>query len=267
MKPAKCSKSTRVYIFGLLLLHSGLASAISTNQIDTFSDGTLQSWMMGSPVATDSLMTIVNDGGPTGVGDNYLEVSSDSTLTTAGKRLTFFNQDQWTGDYLGTGVIAISMDLKNFSSSETLTLRLGINGGVSVIDGGLFATSDSVTLASGSNWTHVVFSFDPLDLVSVSGASGTTGNNVLATLGNVTELRLLNSAVPDWNGLPVTATLGIDNIKVVPLPPALTLFVSGLITLLSNKRRRINQLQRSTNYRESPYLMLASAWLLLAVLH
>ena len=69
--------------------------------------------------------------------------------------------------------------------------------------------------------------------MAVSESSGITGNDVMAALGNVAELRLLNSATPDWAGTPVTATPGIDNISAVaaPLPPSFLLPGSGLIGL------------------------------------
>jgi hypothetical protein len=223
------------------LLHPGTARAVSVGQIDDFEDGTLQGWMMGSNNITATHMTNITDGGPAGVGDNFLQVVSHETEVTGGGRLAFFNKAQWTGDYLGAGITAIAMDVNNFSSSEALNLRLAINGGFldssfNVI-GGLFATSASVSLGSGRGWVHVVFSLVPGDLTAVSGRSGTTGNNVLETLANVTELRLLNSANPDWTGPLVSATLGIDNVWAVPLPPAALLFGSGLVGLGMWRRR------------------------------
>jgi hypothetical protein len=185
---------------------------------------------MGDTVVTGTHMTNIATGGPAGTSDSYLEVISDNT-NVAGGRLTFFNQAQWAGDYLGAGIAAIAMDLKNVSSTETVNLRLALEGGPNALVGGLFATSTSVPLESGSDWTRAVFSLAPGDLVPVSGRSGVTGNDVMAALGNVVELRLLNSADPDWTGLPVSATLGIDNITAVPLPPAALLFGSGLAGL------------------------------------
>ena len=233
---------TRFTVFALLLLQSSLAAAVSTTQLDSFSDGTFQGWEMGVPGVTATHMTIITDGGPAGAGDNFLQVVADGT-SVAGGRLTFFNKAQWTGDYISAGITAIAMGLSNISSNETLNLRLAINGGFldSSINfiGGLFATSASATLDSGSGWTHMVFPLLPGDLVPVSGQSGVTGNEVMVALGNVLELRLLNSATPDWNGLPVSATLGIDNITAVPLPPALVLFASGLVVLLAKRRKQI----------------------------
>ena len=239
----KLTTLVMVMICLMCLLQPGTVRAITVGQIDNFEDGTLQGWQMGSANVTSSHMTNFTDGGPGGPGDNFLQVVSHEVEEFGGNRLTFFNKVQWTGDYLSAGITAIAFDVNNFSSSEALNLRLAINGGFldssfNVI-GGLFATTASVSLDSGSGWTHVVFSLAPTDLTAVSGRSGATGNNVLETLANVTELRLLNSVNPDWTGLPVTATLGIDNISaVVPLPPAALLFGSGLLGLGMKARRR-----------------------------
>ena len=231
-------------LLSLLLLQSGVVQAISVGQIDDFEDGTLQGWRMGIPSVTTSFMTNISDGGPDGVGDNYLEVTSDSSVSFGGSRLTFFNRQQWTGDYTAAGITAIAMDLKNFSPSEVLNMRLAINGGVLAPDnsriGGVFTSAASISLDSGSGWTRAVFSLLPGDLISISGGRGgnTTGNDVQATLANVLELRLLNSATPDWSGLRTTATLGVDNIHAVPLPPSLVLFASGLVVLLQRRRKQ-----------------------------
>lgn len=234
----QCTRA-RGLLCALLLGHASLASAVTIGQVDDFGDGTTQGWEMGRQTITNTYMTNITTGGPAGAGDSYLQVTADNT-SVAGGRLTFFNQAQWTGNYTSTGITAIAMDVRNFSSTETLNLRLAIEGGPSVTTGGLFATSASISLPSGSDWTHVVFSFAPGDLVSVSGRSGTTGNDIDAALANVVELRLLNSATPSWNGSPVGAILGIDNIHalVVPLPPAAVLFGSGLLGLVAGSRRR-----------------------------
>lgn len=228
--------SAQTFLLGLLLLQSGQASAVGSTQLDDFSDNSLQNWQMGFASITNAHLSNIADGGPAGIGDNYLQVTADGA-SVAGGRLTFFNQAQWRGDYFAAGLTSIAMDLRNFSSSETLNLRLGIEGGffdpsLGLFFGGLFATTASVSLDSGSDWTRVVFSLAPGDLVPVSGASGVTGNDVVSALGNVLELRVLNSAEPDWAGLPVSATLGIDNIAAIPLPPAVWLFASGLIGLV-----------------------------------
>ena len=227
----------------LSLLPPGAARAISVGQIDDFEDGTLQDWRMGTTTVTAEHMTNITDGGPAGAGDNFLQVTSHEThgTTPGGNRLTFFNRLQWTGDYTAAGITAIAMDLKNISSSEILNMRIAINGGFGPsfnFTGGVFTTSASISLISGSDWTRAVFSLLPGDLIPISGGTGgnTTGNDVQATLANVLELRLLNSATPDWSGLPIAATLGVDNLLAVPLPPALALFGSGLAVLMARRR-------------------------------
>jgi hypothetical protein len=222
------------------MFQCGTPQAIVLGQVDDFEDGTRQGWRMGSSSITSSHMTNIISGGPAGAGDNYLQISSDGTVN-AGGRLTFFNTLQWTGDFSAIGITSIAMDLKNFGAtgSEPLVIRLAINGGftdpnnLGNVIGGLFATSASVSPIGGSGWIHAVFSLNPDDLVPVSGKVGLTGNDVLASLGNVKQLRILNSSTADWSGQPAIAMLGIDNITAgVPLPPALLLFSSGFMCLL-----------------------------------
>ncbi len=231
-------------VFAMLcLLLPGAARAISVGQIDNFEDGTLQGWRMGITTVTKSHMANIATGGPAGTGDSFLQVIADGTAVQGG-RMTFFNKTQWTGNYTAAGITAITMDLKNISSSEALNLRLAIDGGTytTSIDfiGGKFSTAASISLDSGSDWTRVVFSLLPGDLIPVCspGPICSLGNDVQATLANVRELRLLNSTNPDWNGLPVAGKLGIDNIQAVPLPPALALFGSGLVVLLTGRRKQ-----------------------------
>ena len=229
-------------LFSTFALQSSAALAVSVDLVDANWDSTLLGWEMGSTTVTDANMASIADGGPAGTGDSFLQVLSTGSAG-AGGRMTFYNRTQWTGNFTAAGITAIAMDLNNISSSEALNLRLAVNGGRAdpnnpgSILGGLFATAASVTLDSGSGWVHVVFSLLPEDLVAVSGRAGATGNDANATLANVFELRLLNSAVPDWAGLPVAATLGIDNISAVPLPPAIWLFGSGLLMLGAWRRR------------------------------
>src|SRR5438132_13125182 len=93
-----------------------IALGITLGQVDNFEDGTTQGW--GDP-AGNSIN--IATGGPTGVNDNFLQVSS-GTFGGASKLITF-NQSQWVGNYLSAGVSSISMDLKNLGSS-TIPIRI-----------------------------------------------------------------------------------------------------------------------------------------------
>jgi hypothetical protein len=226
----------------LLLLPCAATQAASVGQLDDFEDSTLQGWAMGVDTVTANFMSNVANGGPNDVGDGYLAVRSDSSITQGGgRRLTFFNRQQWTGDYTAAGITAIAMDLKNFSTDEVLNMRLAINGGTGIstnVIGGVFISNSISSLNVGSGWTRAVFSLLPSDLIAISGGIGgnTAGNDVAATLANVKELRLLNSATDNWAGNPVTATVGVDNIQAVPLPPAIALFGSALALLLGQRK-------------------------------
>ncbi|MGB5471913.1 MAG: hypothetical protein WBQ78_00365 [Gammaproteobacteria bacterium] len=166
-------------------------------------------------------------------GDNFLQVVVDGTSVQGG-RLTFFNRLQWTGDYTTAGVTAIDLELK-FGRLLNLDLQLANN--VDTI-GGVFATSASISLDTGSGWTRVVFSLLPGDRIPASGDIGgnTDDIDVQAALANVLELRLLNSVTRGWNGLPVNGTLGIGNIRAVPLPSSRALLGSGLPALCTMPR-------------------------------
>ena len=229
----------------LCLLPPTLAQAASIDQSDDFEDMTLQNWAMGVATVTAARMANIADGGPAGAGDAYLEVTADGTiLRGGGNRLTFFNREQWTGDFTAAGITAIAMDLKNFSNSEILNMRLAIDGGTGTtttgITGGVFISNSIRRLDVGGGWNRAVFSLLPSDLIAISGGIGgnTAGNDVAATLANVQELRLLNSVADSWSGLPATASLGVDNITAVPLPAALALFGSALLALVLGRRKK-----------------------------
>ncbi len=234
---AIAARIERLVTINLLCLTAGLstvASAVSVSQMDRFTDGTLQGWRMGKFLTTQQNMQNIATGGPAGSGDAYLQVISDQTDPIDGNKITFFNKSQWAGDYVAAGISAIAIDLNNFNSTAPLQLRLAIHGGFTdpttqQFIGGLYATTASLTLDSGSGWTHAVFSLAPDALTPVSGKSGVTGNDVNAALSHVLELRLLNSPQPAWSGPLVTATVGVDNIAAVPLPSAWWLFVSALL--------------------------------------
>jgi hypothetical protein len=188
--------------------------AIETNQLDSFQDGTLKGWGSGAPNPNPPV--IVLDGGPTGTGDAYLRIASNGS-GAAGGRLVVFNTSQWTGNYTNAGVSHISMHMNNFSN-EALVMRVVLQG-----SGGIFWTTNPVSLPVNSGWQIVQFSVQSADL--------TGDGNVNTTLSNVTQFRIIHNVSGTGNvGDIITATLGIDNITAAetPLPVELTSFTAGL---------------------------------------
>jgi len=192
------------YTFWILIMFgNNINSQITNIQTDNFEDGTVQNWLEGS--SSPNLPLNIADGGPSGVGDNYLQNIS-SGGEEAGSRLVMFNTVQWKGDYISAGVTDISMYMKNFGTPN-LEMRLAFDG-----SGGKYSSTNSVSLSAGSGWQIIVFSTEPSDLTSVGGTDAS------ATLGNVTELRILHNATPSWRGASIVASLGVDYISASEIP-------------------------------------------------
>src|SRR5207249_325543 len=106
--------------------------------------------------------TNITDGGPSGIGDKFLQVTSTG-IGTAGSRLITFNTTQWIGDYNSAGVGAISMDLKYISLGNAMTdiqpIRLVIFNRLTSTG---YASTDSVAggafvLPNDGAWHHWTF--------------------------------------------------------------------------------------------------------------
>ena len=90
------SSAAFLVVLGLLITPASVF-AIGFGQTDDFEDGTVQGWVEGAP--SPNMPTNVSDGGPLGVGDNYLKNISSGGFG-AGSRLVMFNQSQWQNGYL-----------------------------------------------------------------------------------------------------------------------------------------------------------------------
>jgi hypothetical protein len=147
-----------------------------------------------------------------------------------GGRLVIRNRDEWSGDYTGTGIAAISVDVIHLSGPD-LELRLGINDDG---PGWTFSSTDGVSLPAGGGWQTITFSLLPADLSAVGAAT-----DLDQTLSNVTELRLFHSTFPAFgeHAVPhrpdgshvvppfgispplVAAQIGVDNISAIAIRP------------------------------------------------
>jgi len=191
-----------IFIIPLGIIASSVlpADAIVANQQDDFEDGTTQGWISGVP--NPNPPANIPNGGPTGVGDNYLQITSNGQSGPGGKPVSF-NISQWTGDYVSAGVIAITVDLNNFGNTP-LEIRLRVSG-----PGGDFVSVNSASLSASSGWQTVTFQLGAADL--------TGGADLTSTLSSVSRLWIFHNAIASFHGPSLVATLGADNI-VAGLP-------------------------------------------------
>ncbi|MEE8169771.1 MAG: hypothetical protein V3T70_04420, partial [Phycisphaerae bacterium] len=172
-------------------------AAIAFGQLDDFEGGTVMNWKEG--FFSPNPPTNVPNGGPSGLGDNYLRNVSSGGMA-AGGRMVMFNQVQWTGDYLGAGVNRIDADMANFGAT-LLFMRIAVEG----IPGQRYGSANAVALPADGNWYPV--SFD-LTVAAMSPIIGTV-DSLNVVLSNVSTLRILSAqAGPSWEGDVVAATLG-----------------------------------------------------------
>lgn len=174
-----------------------------TGPVDDFEDGSVQGWVEGPP--SPNPPSNIPDGGPDGAGDNYLENISTGGFGPGGL-LVMYNQDQWTGDYVTTGITRIEAMMANFGASE-LFMRIAIEGNPFERYGSTVAQS----LPADGQWYALGFDLDDASLTEISG-----GASLQDVLSNVGTLRILSAeGAPSWIGDGVVANLGVDDIRGV----------------------------------------------------
>lgn len=210
-------------------------AAISLGQVDTFENGTLQSWSAGG-VSNPNGPANVATGGPDAADDNFLRLTANGGA--AGGKLVVFNSDQWAGDYLTAGVESIGMKARNLGDTS-LSLRLILNSGA-----GSAATLSTVDLPANSAWQSVSFPLTAANL-SMNGGTALSAGTYAGVMSGVFELDLAHapSFVSSRSGSPnVVAQLGVDDITavgaVVPEPAGVGLGVLVMGIAAARRRRR-----------------------------
>jgi hypothetical protein len=213
------------------LLFAGSASAIDLGQIDNFEDGTTQGWGNGGAGGAPPVIN-VDTGGPGGVNDNFMQIESIGG-GGPGRFLVAFNQTQWIGNYIATGVASIEVDLQNLGSTE-LSIRLAFKEFAGFGAPG-YLSSTAAVLAPGSGWQHVVFTIDVGSMIAIGGPAAF---ETFFSTGNA-EMRIVNEVgTSNLNGDVIVGLLGVDNIQAVPEPSTFLLGAFGLAVLAAVCSRR-----------------------------
>ncbi|MEX2242293.1 MAG: PEP-CTERM sorting domain-containing protein [Fimbriimonadaceae bacterium] len=205
----------------LLVLATGASAQIVLGQVDTFQDGTAQFWIGGGNIINQP------NGGPAGAGDRFLSVESFGGLG-GGSRLAMFNNTQWTGDFQGAGVTAVSLHMRNLGQTD-LQMRLVLFD----FTGGDTRWTSTVAqpLLVGGNWQSMVFSVLEADLTRAQGAQ-----SYADLIVDVDRMMFRHQAGgPGPEGDPIVAMAGFDNIRAVPEPA--TFVALGLGALLLRRRK------------------------------
>jgi hypothetical protein len=208
-----------------ICLAAGFASpalAVVVGQTDTFTTGT-QNWATGA----SGNPFVVADGGPGGVGDQFLQLISDGSGPSG--RLIEFNRSQWLGDYIAAGVTSIAMDVTDLGSTP-LTIRIAMKDSTSISGSG-YSSTTGFSIVNDGLWHHVVFGLSAPDLTPV-GTPAALGT----FLTNPQEVRILHSAAPALNGDNIVGKLGVDNVTAIPGPGGAACLALGL--LVTSRRRR-----------------------------
>ena len=200
-------------------------AAISLFQTEDFQNGN-PDWGVGAVHPAPPI--VVNNLGPAGTGDHALQIGA-SGGSGPGSRVGLFSRAMnWTGDYAGTGINAIEVDLRNIGISpqdQNLNLFFAVNG-----PGGWFLTQPAA-VDKFQGWGSHRFDLTPGSLTAGPGST-----DVDATLGNVSEIRVFHSSTgTSHRGTSVQGGLRIDNITAVPEPSTAALLLISLVFLRNRK--------------------------------
>jgi len=224
------------FAVGTISATPALAIPIETQ---TFEDGTTQGWVanllgMGNHPAPPAN---IPDGGPFGLGDNYLLLTAFGG-SGSGSKLSAINPSEWAGDYIATITSAITISVNNMGASD-LFLRLAFEDPTIGPPSNIAYSSDPVVVPAGSGWISILFPIDPEFLSAGLG-------DVETALHNTTLIRLYHSEADNFPnpGFPIesiTTQLGVDNISAiqfVPEPATIVLVATGIAAVAAKRRRR-----------------------------
>jgi hypothetical protein len=168
-------------------------AGLANGMVDNFQNGTLQNWAnSGTPVNQPN-------GGPTGAGDRYLEISS------AAGPLGAFNKFQWAGNAITGGVQRIDVSLNNLGANpvsiRVMVFTPGCDAGGTACTA--WTSTNATNLNAASGWVTANFSLKEADLTRVLGS-----DTYAASFANVERVLIRHDdGTPDAPG---TSSLSPD---------------------------------------------------------
>ncbi len=211
-----------------IIIATGTSSAVTLFQVDDFSNGTA-GWVEGNPSPNPPIAT--------GIGtDGSAFLRNDSSGGNGpGSRMAMFNDLQWAGDYIESGISAIRLEAGTFGP-DAINLRLAFNGA-----GGWFTTA-AVPIINNDpadpQWQTLTFSIMPGDLTHVAQGNGSYAD----TMGNVTRMEIYSggnslSAGSLIRGEAINSSLLLDQIRAIPEPSSLVLLMITAFAVLTRRKR------------------------------
>lgn len=188
--------------------------------------------------------TVTNSAGIS--ADNPYLLIDAGGFGKKGRMITFNWEDEWTGNYISSGVTGIRLDLANLGNSDDVYLRVAIGNRASPQQpGGTWWISDTaIFIPTETDWQSYFLPISEENMLVVGNIEGESDNESFNdTLSNVGNIRILTSSFPTGAiGDEFFGEVGIDNVALVPEPTTLPLIGSGVLLLLlyRNNRRSNN---------------------------
>ncbi|HSZ57777.1 MAG TPA: hypothetical protein VK797_19090 [Tepidisphaeraceae bacterium] len=225
----RCFWLAGVAFAAAMSLSPGANAQITFGQIDDFQlnpvGDSVLGWTRG--VNAPQYPFVVATGGPQGA-DGFLEVPTTGT-TGSGARINFFNQSQWTGNYVAAGVTQITAEIADFGATP-LYMRIAFQDAF----GTEYGSTNYDFVPADGQWHPVSFDLTPAGLTLLQG--GETAEQALTTVG---ILRVLSNAeMPSYRGDVIPNVMGMDEVAAVPEPAPPT-FVGAVAAVLLCRRRRV----------------------------
>lgn len=228
-----------------LLAAATLAQAVgpacgATLHTDDFSAEGLSNWNGGD--FGGQVLSRQSSGGPAGAGDGYLQTFNESA------NLAVYNSSSdWFGNYASISADRLIVDLRNEPGSQPVEMRAVLFGPTSTSN--RWTSSQSQTVPADGVWRTYTFSLSEADLSLVQGVT-----TYAEMISDVRRIMLRHdTGAPSAGGEQITATLGIDNIRlassaVVPEPSTLGLAALAVMAASGLGRSQSVRRPRATEH-------------------